>query len=138
MKKFAKILGFLGFFVTLATVQIGTAWGVPARVECPAGTYLPAEGPGVEITGTESCVECQGVIEIDGVREGVFCRGGVFYPPYNVIQGRELCRLGKCDTENNYWTLTPAGATSADACKGECEGGCVKPNSNCPLSNNSD
>ena len=26
MKKFAKILGFLGFFVTLATAQIGTAW----------------------------------------------------------------------------------------------------------------
>ena len=136
MKKFAKILGFLGFFATLSITPFVDAYGVPERVECPEGTYLPAEGPGVEITGSESCVTCEGVVEIDGVREGVFCRGGVFFAPYTYTQGRELCRYGKCNTENNHWTLTEAGATSASDCKGECGGNCIWPNSNCPLSNN--
>lgn len=123
MKKFAKILGFLGFFVTLCTIQIGTAWA--ERVECQPGYYLPMR--------ETTCVQCPSAANNGGV--GVFCSGGVHMEaPYQVDMGIEPCGAKQCSSDYS-WNLTPAGASSPNECKGECQTGCIRPNSNCPLPN---
>ena len=126
MKKFAKILGFLGFFVMLATAQIGTAWA--ESVECQPGYYLPM--------GETTCIQCPSAANNGGV--GVFCSGNVGYPyenaPYQVDMGIEPCGAKQCSSDYS-WNLTPAGASSPSKCKGDCKTDCIHPNSNCPLPN---
>ena len=127
MKKFAKILGFLGFFVTVATVQIGTAWA--ESVECRRGYYLRR--------GETTCTQCPSAAENNGI--GVFCPGNEGEPyeaPAEYDYGIFPCKDQKeCSTDYTY-DLTPAMATSRDQCKSRCNSAeCIHPNSLCPLPN---
>lgn len=127
MKKFAKILGFLGFFVTLATAQIGTAWAV--SVECRPGYYLRR--------GETTCVQCPSAAENNGI--GVFCPGNEDEPydaPADYDYGIFPCKDQKECSPNYTYDLTPAMATSRYQCKNRCDSAeCIHPNSLCPLPN---
>ena len=126
MKKFTKILGFLGFFVTLAIAQIGTAFGI----QCAPGTYLPR--------GANECESCPGTANIYGSTQGVYCLGTgdvVWEINNDSDQGLSPCSDEKACSTEKKWLLTPEGARSADDCMDTCTGNCIFPNSDCPLEN---
>ena len=115
MKKFTKILGFLGFFVTLVNVPIYAAHAV----DCDAGQYLPG--------GSSACIECPGTANINGINQGVYCPGGKnFKENQNSPQGLSSC-IDSCNSNLNNWGDTPTAASVQGQCKGTCRAQCSIP-----------
>ena len=128
MKKFTKILGFLGFFVTLAITQVGSAWAA-GSVRCNAGYYLPA--------GVTECQECPGTVSINGTNVGVYCPGSgdqEWIPDGETAQGLRYCNDEKACGNTSNWEYTEVGADSTSDCNGGLMNGCSchSPNDFCP------
>lgn len=126
MKKFARFLGFLGFFVTLSITPFVGAWAI----DCAAGEYLPAN--------SSTCEPCPGTEEVNGVTQGVYCSEGKNYKEnQSEPQGLNPCRAADACGTSNYWLSTPQGASLPDQCADTCNTAhCVQPNDNCLLTDN--
>jgi uncharacterized repeat protein (TIGR02543 family) len=127
MKKFTKILGFLGFFVTLAIAQVGSAWAV----RCPQGYYWRGS--------IKQCEACPGHTVLNGVDQGVYCPGGDNFEGAYYDEGLNGCIVA-CGNVVSNWLTTPlttqlSPTYSSDQCTGECTELCIQPEG-CTSANN--